>query len=123
MCMCLFTACAPHQTVHSQRAGTVPVLLEALPLALNITAFLAERHAMHPLSPSSRSPTPEEGWGKPFINVIEWPARHTHEGSWRNCPTTDSADYCQMGLLRMALGYQGSQGQGDSKIHHPRVQE
>lgn len=38
-----------HQTVHSLRAETVPVLLEALLLALGFTAFLAECHA-HPHS-------------------------------------------------------------------------
>lgn len=46
-----FTARSPHQTVHLLRAETVPVLLEALPLALDFTAFLAECHALHPHSP------------------------------------------------------------------------
>lgn len=87
--MYLFTARSPHQTVHSRRAETVPVLLEALPPALDFTAFLAECHAL----PQPQVSTPEEGLGKPFVNVIQWSSRHTQEDSGRNRSTDDSADY------------------------------
>lgn len=57
--MCARTACSPHQTVHSLRAGTKSVSLEALSPAPETTEY----HHVHPHSPQLQATHSRGGLG------------------------------------------------------------
>lgn len=113
MCTYLSSACSPHQTVHS----------------LNMKGHVssgAQPSTWHHcfVAPRPKSPTPEEGLGKPLVNATTFCGAHqtyTHEhsrgshpalclagGPWApSSPVTGSADYGQMGSSARLSATQG----------------